>query len=209
MMDLGALPGRTYSCAYGINEKGQVVGESRTGLVAVQPMPSGAPSSVKEQRTPLSAQAFQSVPRISVIQDGIHAFLWSEVEGMRDLGHLGGHYSSGKAVNNHDLVVDTLSKIIEQTPLHWLVYFQALRISAVGTAFETVRGTFPESFELFVGVPDLLFGLSALYIGRRAQQGAIARRNVAVWNLVGAVLDSYPRQIYSLRWACLAQLWCS
>jgi len=83
---------------------------------------------------------------------------------------------------------DTLSNVVKRTPLHWLVYFQALRISAVGTAFETARGTFPESFELFVGVPDLLFGLSALYMGRRVQQGPIGGRTVAVWSLVGAVL---------------------
>ncbi len=43
---------------------------------------------------------------------------------------------------------DTITKVIDQTPLHCLVYFQALRISAVGTA----RRTFPESFELFAGV---------------------------------------------------------
>jgi probable HAF family extracellular repeat protein len=31
MTDLGTLPGDSYSCAYGINEKGQVGGESHTG----------------------------------------------------------------------------------------------------------------------------------------------------------------------------------
>ena len=83
---------------------------------------------------------------------------------------------------------DGLGKVIDHTPLHWLVYFQALRISAVGTAFETARGKFPESFELFVGVPDLLFGLSALYVGRHVRRASIGRRGVAVWNLVGAVV---------------------
>ena len=53
-----------------------------------------------------------------------------------------------------------LGKVIDHTPLHWLVYFHALRISTIGAAVETARGMFPESFELFVGVPDLLFGLS-------------------------------------------------
>ena len=80
-----------------------------------------------------------------------------------------------------------LGKVIDHTPLHWLVYLHALRISAIGTAFETVRGTFPESFELLVGVPDLLFGLSALYVGWRVQRGSIGRRGVAVWSLVGAI----------------------
>ena len=83
---------------------------------------------------------------------------------------------------------DGLGHVIDHTPLHWLVYFHALRISAIGTAFETVRGKFPESFELFVGVPDLLFGLSALYVGRRVQRGSIGRRGVAMWSLVGAIV---------------------
>ena len=83
---------------------------------------------------------------------------------------------------------DGLGKVIGATPLHWLVYFHALRISAVGTAFETARGKFPESFELAVGVPDLLFGLSALYVGGRARKGSIGRRSVALWSLVGAAL---------------------
>ena len=83
---------------------------------------------------------------------------------------------------------DALGKVIGATPLHWLVYFHALRISAVGTAFETARGKFPESFELAVGVPDLLFGLSALYVGGRARKGSIGRRGVALWSLVGAAL---------------------
>ena len=83
---------------------------------------------------------------------------------------------------------DALAKVIDATPLHWLVYLHALRISAVGTAFETARGKFPESFELAVGVPDLLFGLSALYVGGRVHEGSIDRRGVAAWSLAGAAL---------------------
>ena len=73
-------------------------------------------------------------------------------------------------------------------PLHWLIYFHALRLSAIGTAFETARGTFPQSFELAVGVPDLLFGLSALYVGKRASEGSISRRAVGWWSLAGALV---------------------
>ncbi len=83
---------------------------------------------------------------------------------------------------------DGIGKVLAATPLHWLVYFQALRLSALGTAFETARGTFPPSFELAVGVPDLLFGLSALYVGRRASEGSISRRAVGWWSLAGALV---------------------
>ena len=82
---------------------------------------------------------------------------------------------------------NALGKVIDHTPLQWLVYFQALRISAIGTAFETARGRFPVAFELYVGVPDLLFGLSALYVGWRVRRESIGRRGVALWSLAGAV----------------------
>lgn len=89
---------------------------------------------------------------------------------------------------------DGIGKVLAATPLHWLVYFQALRLSALGTAFETARGTFPPSFELAVGVPDLLFGLSALYVGKRASEGSISRRAVGWWSLIGAfvIVPSAP-----------------
>ena len=41
---------------------------------------------------------------------------------------------------------DGLGKVIRATPLHWLVYFHALRISAARTAFETARGEVPGVF---------------------------------------------------------------
>ena len=82
---------------------------------------------------------------------------------------------------------DGIGKVLAATPLHWLIYFHALRLSAIGTAIETARGTFPRSFELAVGVPDLLFGLSALYVGKRASDGSISRRAVGWWSLAGAL----------------------
>jgi len=39
---------------------------------------------------------------------------------------------------------------------------QRAPFAALGTAYKTIIGEFPESFEIFVGIPDLLFGISAL-----------------------------------------------
>ncbi len=84
-------------------------------------------------------------------------------------------------------VRDGIGKVLAATPLHWLVYFHALRVSAIGAGLETARGTFPQSFELAVGVPDLLFGLSALYVGKRTSDGSISKRAVGWWSLAGAL----------------------
>ncbi len=75
--------------------------------------------------------------------------------------------------------------IFDHTPLHWFAYFHALRIAALGTAYKTLIGEFPVYFEYVVGLPDLVFGLSALWIGWKAQQGSLRNHTFLVWNLIG------------------------
>ena len=83
MIDLGALPGGANSRAYGINDSGQVVGESDTGPI-------------------LSLGArLRRFPSLF----GTRAFLWTEGVGMADLGHLGGGTSGARAMNNNGVVV--------------------------------------------------------------------------------------------------------
>lgn len=85
MLDLGTLQGGTSSSAFGINDAGQVVGESDTGPVT-------APFS-----------RFGAFPDLF----GTHAFLWTQGAGMIDLGHLGGGHSTALAINNTGVVVGT------------------------------------------------------------------------------------------------------
>ncbi len=81
-----------------------------------------------------------------------------------------------------------LRRIVDTTPLHWFAYFHAMRIAALGTAAKTVSGEFPLYFEIFVGIPDLLFGFSALWIGSRLRRSAMSERGFMLWNLLGALL---------------------
>lgn len=85
-------------------------------------------------------------------------------------------------------VREGIRDIFDATPWHWIAGFHALRIAALGTAYKTAIGAFPLYFELLVGVPDLLFGLSALWIARRARNGELTARGFLVWNLVGALV---------------------
>jgi probable HAF family extracellular repeat protein len=91
---LGALPGGFNSSAYGINNIGQVVGESDTGPI-LQPFTRG--------------RGFTRVRGFPLF--GTHAFLWTEADGMRDLGHLGGGTSRATAVSDTGQVVGTSSLI--------------------------------------------------------------------------------------------------
>jgi len=81
-----------------------------------------------------------------------------------------------------------LRRIVDTTPLHWFAYFHAMRIAALGTAAKTAFGEFPLYFELFVGIPDLLFGFSALWVGSRLRRGTLSERGFMLWNLLGALL---------------------
>ena len=83
---------------------------------------------------------------------------------------------------------DRLRWIVDATPLHWFAAFHALRIGALGTAYKTWTGAFPVYFELLVGVPDLLFGLSALWVAYALKRGILGERGFLVWNLIGALI---------------------
>ncbi|MEM9683514.1 MAG: hypothetical protein AAF942_09630 [Pseudomonadota bacterium] len=83
---------------------------------------------------------------------------------------------------------ENLRWIVDRTPLHWFAYFHGLRVLAVGTAQKTMVGEFPVYFEAMVGIPDLLFGLSAFWIASRLKRGAVTARQFMIWNIVGALI---------------------
>ena len=88
MISLRTLSGGTNSSGYGINNSGQVVGESDTGPVL-------------NPNFRLKGFSFF----------GTHAFLWTEGVGLTDLGHLGGGTSRATALSNNGIVVGTSTLI--------------------------------------------------------------------------------------------------
>ena len=78
------LPGGVWSSPWGINNLGQVVGEATTDIPAI-----GHP--LRHDYWNKDVQH--------------HAFLWSEAEGMRDLGTLGGDIAWAWAINDSGTVV--------------------------------------------------------------------------------------------------------
>lgn len=74
-----------------------------------------------------------------------------------------------------------------------LVLVHALRIAAIGGVLKGINGLLPPSFALQVGIPDFLFGLSALALGMFWQGERWSRRTLIAWNLVGlAVIMPAP-----------------
>ena len=77
---------------------------------------------------------------------------------------------------------------LDVTPAYWLVFFQAGRISAIGTAYHTLQGSFPLYFQIAVGIPDLCFGFSALIVGILAMQQKINSRTLIIWHIIGFLI---------------------
>lgn len=85
-------------------------------------------------------------------------------------------------------VREGIGSILTATPASWLVLVQAGRISALGTAYHTLQGTFPLYFEVAVGIPDLCFGFSALIVAILAIQHKLGSRTLIIWHLLGCLI---------------------
>ena len=58
-----------------------------------------------------------------------------------------------------------LHGIASSTSQHWLVFFQPLRIGALGAVLKGIQGAITSSFFLWIGIPDSLFAFPALLLG--------------------------------------------
>jgi hypothetical protein len=85
-----------------------------------------------------------------------------------------------------------LRGIASGTPWHWLVFFQALRIGALGSVIKGIKGEVTSSFVFLVGGPDFLYGISALIVGWLLLRKAISNRFLMVWNLIGPAIILLP-----------------
>jgi uncharacterized membrane protein len=86
-----------------------------------------------------------------------------------------------------------LNGLADATPATWLVFFQALRIGALGSVVKTVRGEIASSFPLWVGIPDFLYGVSAVFLGWLLLRSSASHRTTLVsWALAGAGIILLP-----------------
>jgi len=93
-----------------------------------------------------------------------------------------------------------LRGIASSTPGHWFIFFQALRIGALGGIMKGIRGEVTSRFVFWVGIPDFLFGLSALVLGWLLLRKAVGSRFLIAWNLVGFALIILPTFVPMIYW---------
>lgn len=75
--------------------------------------------------------------------------------------------------------------ISTQVPARAFVAVHALRIAALGGVLKGFSGLLPASFTLPVGIPDLVFGISAMLLSIFWPRGGLGPRALIAWNLIG------------------------
>ena len=85
-----------------------------------------------------------------------------------------------------------LRKFVDYVPDYWLTGIHVLRILALGTIIKAAMGVFPEKFAWFVGIPDFLFGLSAIPVTLLARQKRLNNDILMLWHLTGALVIIVP-----------------
>lgn len=68
------------------------------------------------------------------------------------------------------------------------VLLQGLRALAIGGVTKGLTGHLPPSFALPIGIPDFLFGLSALWLGLRMAKHRPSAKALIAWNLLGVAV---------------------
>jgi hypothetical protein len=85
-----------------------------------------------------------------------------------------------------------LRVLVDETPAYWLSAIHILRILALGTLIKASNALFPQLFAWFVGGPDLLFGISAIFVTLLARSGKLNDRALLFWHLFGAIAIVLP-----------------
>jgi len=87
--------------------------------------------------------------------------------------------------------------IASGTPAHWFVFFQVLRVGALGGVVKGINGEITSSFVFWVGIPDFLFGVSAVIVGWLVVQEVVGNKFLMFWNLIGAAIILVPTFLFS------------
>lgn len=81
-----------------------------------------------------------------------------------------------------------VNRVIDATPLHWLIAIHALRILAIGGVIKGWNGEFSAPVAGFIGVPDFLFGVSAVIMAWLALKQRVGTWAVVAWNAIGVTV---------------------
>ena len=85
-----------------------------------------------------------------------------------------------------------LRSLADHTPPHWLSGIQMVRIFALGALFKAADGHYPVLLAWIIGLPDLLYGLSAMLVTWQIRQGRVSEVFLMRWHLLGVLVILIP-----------------
>lgn len=85
-------------------------------------------------------------------------------------------------------VRDSFRMLIDSTPTTWLVGVHVLRVLALGTIIKAHSGLFSQSFASYVGIPDFIFGLSAILVFWLLIKRQVSDSFLIIWSFVGVLV---------------------
>ena len=81
-----------------------------------------------------------------------------------------------------------IDKIIDHTPLHFIMAFEGLRILAIGGIIKGFSGEFSLFFVKFIGIPDFLYGVTTLIAAVLIYRGVWKEKSAIIINLIGFII---------------------
>lgn len=80
---------------------------------------------------------------------------------------------------------NALHGIVTVTPSQAFILIQVLRIAAIGGLYKATQGLMPAVFTASVGIPDFLYGVSALILAGTAYYKRVSSRLLGLWHIAG------------------------
>lgn len=80
---------------------------------------------------------------------------------------------------------DSITKVIDTVGLHRVLFFEGLRILAIGGIIKAIRGEFTAEFGFFIGIPDFIFGALSLWAGYLLYKKSLQLKWVVLLNIYG------------------------
>ena len=93
-----------------------------------------------------------------------------------------------------------LVRVRDGAPVAGLIAIQALRLGAIGSVAKAASGEIASSYPLWVGIPDFVFGASAVLVLGLHARGLISERGLARWSLLGAAIILVPTFVFLPWW---------
>ena len=83
---------------------------------------------------------------------------------------------------------DSVNRVIDAVGLHNVVFFEGLRVLAIGGIVKGLRGEFSAELAFYLGIPDLIFGALSLWSGYQLYKGSLSLKWVLALNAYGFLI---------------------